>query len=277
MDKKHPSRPFRSSEEELAQGEPADLSPQTESSAYRLAFADRDFLLREDLRPVRLQLELLKPDLLMMEHGVLSTVVIFGSARIPAPDSVTEQTPGNLRKLSHYYAEAQELARLASEASRGSGQQTLHIVTGGGPGIMEAANRGAADAEVESIGLNIVLPMEQAPNRYITPALSFRFHYFALRKMHFLMRARAIVVFPGGFGTLDELFDVLTLLQTGKIKPLPILVFGREFWQSVLNLEYLADQGMISHEDLDLIRYVDSASEAWEFIERYLATEISGA
>ena len=238
-------------------------TPQTRHPAYRLAFRDTDFLLREELRPVRFQLELLKPEMLLDEAGVGSTLVMYGSARIPAPEAADGAAP-LLAAKAKYYQEAYRLARMVSEKGIvEDGQRQFVICSGGGPSIMEAANKGASDAGAESIGLNIVLPHEQAPNRYVTPYLSFQFHYFALRKMHFLLRARAVAVFPGGFGTLDELFELLTLVQTGKMKRIPILLFGRTFWNRVVDFAALAEEGTISAEDLELIDWCETAEEAW--------------
>jgi hypothetical protein len=245
---------------------------QTEHPAYRLAFQDGDFLLRDELRPVRFQLELMKPELLLAEAGIESTFVFYGSARIPAPgeadlpraDPVTPAVAARLAAKAHYCEEARRLAFLASSGPCGAdGGRQYVVCSGGGPSIMEAANRGAHEAGAPSIGLNIVLPHEQLPNAFVTPGLSFQFHYFALRKMHFLMRARAVAVFPGGFGTLDELFELLTLVQTGKMAAIPILLFGREFWERVVNFEALAEEGVISPADLTLFRYVETAEEAW--------------
>ncbi|WP_228242635.1 LOG family protein [Porphyrobacter sp. GA68] len=255
-------------------------TPQTEHPAYKLAFRDVDFLLREELRPVRFQLELLKPEMLLDQAGVGSTLVIYGSARIPPPEAAEIALEGardlpeeerkvveNLAKKAKYYQESYNLARIASERSIIEGGKRQFVVTsGGGPSIMEAANKGAQEAGAESIGLNIVLPHEQAPNPYVTPYLSFQFHYFALRKMHFLLRARAVAVFPGGFGTFDEFFELLTLIQTGKMKPIPILLFGRDFWTRVIDFDALADEGTISRRDLDLFRWCETAEEAWEHI-----------
>jgi hypothetical protein len=250
-------------------------SAQTEDPAYKLAFQDPEFLLRPDLRPVRFQLELLKPELLLDEAGIASTFVFYGSARIPAPDkadaiveaAVTDRqkaVAARLKANAHYYDEARRLAEMCSRYDRDDdGQRHFVVCTGGGPSIMEAANRGAADAGAESIGLNIVLPFEQLPNPYVTPRLSFQFHYFALRKMHFLLRARAVAVFPGGFGTFDEMFELLTLVQTGKVARLPILLFGREYWERVVNWEALAEEGVIAPADLNLFQYVETAEEAW--------------
>ena len=244
-------------------------TPQTRSPTHRLAFADFDFLMREELRPVRLQLELLKAQMALDERGIRSTVVMFGGARILAPeDAHRARTPG-LADLSRYYDEAREFARLVTLQSRATGNTENVIVTGGGPGVMEAGNRGAEEAGGISIGLNIVLPHEQAPNRYVTPDLSFNFHYFAIRKMHFLTRANAITVFPGGFGTFDELFEALTLIQTGRMAPVPILLFGESFWRTVINWDALADAGTISAEDLRLFSYVETAREALALIEAH--------
>ena len=244
-------------------------TPQTRSSAYRLAFTDENFMCRDELRPVRLQLELLKPQMLLDEKGITSTIVLFGGARIPKPADKDKARTKTLADLSRFYDEAREFSRLMTLESLKSDSRENVIVTGGGPGVMEAGNRGAVDAGGVSIGLNIVLPHEQAPNSYVTPDLSFNFHYFAIRKMHFLMRARAICIFPGGFGTLDEMFETLTLIQTGRMQRIPFLLFGKDFWESIINWDALADAGTISAEDLDLFRYVDSASEAIEIIENW--------
>ncbi|MEL6957520.1 MAG: TIGR00730 family Rossman fold protein [Pseudomonadota bacterium] len=241
-------------------------TPQTRSPAYALAFADPDFLCRDELRPVRLQLELLKPEMLLDEQGIESTVVMFGGARIPAPANKDSARTQTLAELSKYYDEARTFARIMTET--GHSHQNV-IVTGGGPGVMEAGNRGAGDAGGKSIGLNIVLPHEQAPNEYVTPELCFNFHYFAIRKMHFLMRAKAITVFPGGFGTLDELFESLTLIQTGRMERIPFLLFGKAFWDSIINWEALSEAGTISAEDLDLFRFVETAEEAVEALESW--------
>ncbi len=247
---------------------------QTRSPSYKLAFQDTDFLLREDLRPVRFQLELLKPELLMDEAKIGSTFVMYGSARIPEPgqmgNSEDADIATSLEAKSKYYAEARKLAQLASLApADADGTRQFVVCSGGGPSIMEAANRGAADVGKESVGLNIVLPHEQAPNPYVTPSLSFQFHYFALRKMHFLLRARAVAVFPGGFGTFDEFFELLTLIQTGKIKPMPVLLFGADFWNRVVNFQALADEGVINRRDLDIITRVETADEAWAVVQAW--------
>ena len=278
-----PKRVFARAEEDAAAAKTATQTPQTASAAYKLAFQDTDFLLREDLRPVRFQLELLKPELLLDEQNIGSTLVFYGSARIPEPAKAdaliaaakTEtqlRIAERLKAKSRYYDEARKLARFASESPPDEeGKRQFVVCSGGGPSIMEAANRGAHDVGADSIGLNIVLPYEQAPNPYVTPSLSFQFHYFALRKMHFLLRARAVAVFPGGFGTFDETFELLTLVQTGKMAMLPILLFGKEFWTRVIDFEALAEEGVVSPNDLDLIRFVDTAEEAWSKINEYYA------
>ncbi len=256
-------------------------TPQTEDPAYTLAFQDNEFLLREELRPVRFQLELLKPEMLLDEAGIGSTLVMYGSARIPEPgkadalieaadDEASLKTAQRLKEKSKYYDEARKLGQLASACGISeNGKRDFVVCSGGGPSIMEAANRGAQDAGKESIGLNIVLPHEQAPNEYVTPSLSFQFHYFALRKMHFLLRARAVAVFPGGFGTFDEFFELLTLVQTGKMEPLPIILFGKDFWNRVINFDALAEEGTISAKDLDLFQFVETADEAWQIIRNF--------
>jgi uncharacterized protein (TIGR00730 family) len=242
---------------------------QSRSPSYRLAFADDDFLLRDELRPVRLQLELLKPELLLTERQIESTIVLFGGARIPEPAQKHTARTKTLAELSAFYDEAREFARLMTLKSIATKNREFVVTTGGGPGVMEAGNRGAADAGGISVGLGIVLPHEQAPNQYVTPELTFNFHYFAIRKMHFLMRARAICIFPGGFGTLDEMFESLTLIQTGRMERVPFLLFGRAFWEKVINWEALADAGTISPQDLSLFRFVDTAAEAAELIENW--------
>ncbi len=263
--------PLFDSRSDRARAEKVPVTPQTEAPAYRLAFADDDFLCREELRPVRLQLELLKPEMLLAERGIKSTVVMFGGARIPEPGTDpwaarNETQRKNLAGAAKYYDEAREFARICSRHSSETGNKEFVVVTGGGPGVMEAGNRGAADESSPSIGLNIILPHEQAPNSYVTPELCFNFHYFAIRKMHFLMRAKAITAFPGGFGTMDELFESLTLIQTGRMEPVPFILFGTEFWKKVINFQELADFGTISPDDLDLITFVETADEAWQAI-----------
>ena len=262
----------------LANQDPAAV---TRPQAYRLAFADPEFLLRRETRGIRMQLELQKPDLAQMEAGIENTVVVFGSARFVSEETAQTQlaqaqASGNAQALAQaeralrnaaWYEQARAFARIVSEqCSCLPAQEKLHICTGGGPGIMEAANRGAHDVGQPSVALNIVLPHEQSANPFVTPELSFKFHYFALRKMHFMMRAKALVAFPGGFGTLDELFEVMTLVQTRKSRPVPILLYGRDYWQRLLNLQVLVDEGTISADDLKLFTYVDTPQEAWQHI-----------
>ncbi len=254
-------------------------------SSYALAFTDTDFLLDAEMRPVRMQLELLKPELIQREENIESTIVVFGSARILPADAARERLdeaeslpPGSAREqairaakrllgMSRFYEEARRFASLVTEHSARL-EHPIYVVTGGGPGIMEAGNRGAHEVGGKSIGLNIVLPHEQEPNPYITPRLCFQFHYFALRKMHFLMRSVALVCFPGGFGTLDELFETLTLIQTGKCRKRPVLLFGREFWTKLINFDHLVETGMISPEDVHLFRFVETADEAWSTLQQ---------
>ncbi len=273
-DRNIPARVFARAAQDAESAKKAISTPQTESPSYRLAFQDDEFLLREDLRPVRFQLELLKPDLLLDEAKIASTLVMYGSARIPEPGTkAANPDPAIAARLevnARYYDEARKLGRIASRIPRDTdGTRHFVVCSGGGPSIMEAANRGAVDAGAESIGLNIVLPHEQAPNAYVTPSLSFQFHYFALRKMHFLLRARAVAVFPGGFGTFDEMFELLTLIQTGKIKPMPVVLFGKPFWERVINFDALVEEGVISPQDLSLFSYVETAEEAWDVIRAW--------
>lgn len=265
--------PFRDAGLDRSTASHVPDTAQTRSPAYRLAFADEDFLCREELRPVRLQLELLKPQLMLDEHQIESTIVLFGGARIPRPSEADKARTKTLADLAHFYDEARSFARLMTRKSNDSKGREFVVVTGGGPGVMEAGNRGAADEGGKSIGLNIVLPHEQAPNEYVTPELCFNFHYFAIRKMHFLMRARAICVFPGGFGTLDEMFEALTLIQTDRMNPVPFLLFGEEFWRSIINWENLSEAGTISAEDLDLFKFVETAEEAAGIIEDWYAED----
>lgn len=286
---------FPSADEDAVAAQRHVNSPQCTSGSYLLAFQDQNFLLREELRPVRLQLELLKPELALQEQQIESTVVIYGSARFMDPESAAlrqEKAMDTLKKnpddaalqqelnkartavtTSRYYTEARKLGRLISENT----PRYKHVViTGGGFGIMGAANQGAHDVGAKSIGMNIVLPFEQEPNPYITPELSFQFHYFAIRKMHLLMRAKALVAFPGGFGTMDELFEALTLIQTSKVRPIPVLLFGRRFWHKVINFEALVEEGTISPEDLNIFQYVSTAEEAWEIIAASNGTTTDG-
>eukprot|EP01037_Dinobryon_pediforme_P010517 gene10517-10585_t len=266
-------------------------SPQQQDPAYELAFRDTDFLLRQELRPVRFQLELLKPEMLLDEAGIASTLVVYGSARIPSPDAaqglIDAATTPHARKVAerlaakaHYYDQARRLARLAADANvvertNDTDRARRHFVvcSGGGPSIMEAANRGAREGGADTVGLNITLRHEQEPNPFVTPHLSFQFHYFALRKMHFLLRARAVAVFPGGFGTFDEFFELLTLIQTGKMKPIPILLFGGDYWDRVINFKAIAEEGLINPEDLDLFHRVETAEEGWARIVDFYALE----
>jgi len=275
-EKNIPDRVFERAATEAETAKQIVSTPQTEDPAYKLAFQDMDFLLSEELRPVRFQLELLKPELLLDAAKIGSMMVFYGSARIPAP-GVRSAHPdpdvaASLEAKSKYYDEARKLAALASATPRDAdGCRHFVVCSGGGPSIMEAANRGATDVGAESIGLNIVLPHEQAPNEYVTPGLSFQFHYFALRKMHFLLRARAVAVFPGGFGTFDETFELLTLIQTGKIKPMPVLMFGGDFWRRVVDFDALAAEGVISAKDIELMTFVESAEEAWKIVQDFYA------
>lgn len=261
--------PFRDSHTDREAAQHIPQTPQTLAPTYRLAFADPDFMCRDELRPVRLQLELLKPEMAMDEAGINSTIVLFGGARIPEPAKADTARTKTLADLSKYYEEARRFSELMTERSIASKGTEDVIVTGGGPGVMEAGNRGAQDAGGKSIGLNIVLPHEQAPNEYVSPELCFNFHYFAIRKMHFLMRAKAICVFPGGFGTLDEMFESLTLIQTGRMEKVPFLLFGRAFWEGIINWDALSEAGTISADDLDLFRFVETAEEAIEALDNW--------
>lgn len=264
-----------------------------ESPSYRLAYQDVDFLSTAGMRAQRIELELLKPEKAFEQQNVRSTIVVFGSTRIVEPAAAAAKlqqaqarladTPDDPRRQrvvkraerlvakSRYYELARQFAQLVSERCQdpATGEREYVIVTGGGPGIMEAANRGALDVGAKSAGLNIHLPMEQMPNPYITPELCFQFRYFAMRKFHFLLRAKALVAFPGGFGTLDELFDALALRQTGRMQNIPIIMFGQEYWENVLNLPYLADEGTIDDEHLDLFRYAETAEQAWSMIQQF--------
>ena len=288
---KIPEKVFPTAEEDVSASKLAPDTAQTRSPSYNLAYTDDEFLLRDELRPVRLQLELLKPDLLQEEHGIHSTVVVFGSSRIPDAATAAQRLedaerqanenpddPAAARRVkvaqrvlanSHYYDKARKLANLITDNSNNDGDCNLVLITGGGPGIMEAANRGACDAGGKSIGLNIVLPFEQQPNPYITPELCFQFHYFAIRKMHFLKRAKALVACPGGFGTLDELFETLTLIQTGKINPVPVLLLGSDYWRRLIDFQMMVDEGVLDEDDLQLIQFVDTAEQAWDVIKKH--------
>ncbi len=275
---------------------PKDEEPKVEellerifnSPSYKLAIEDVDFLLSDDTRGVRLQLDYLKPELIMKRHGIKRTIVVFGSARIKEPATalkelekikkMVEERPDSKQLLkalrtaekmvekSIYYEEARKFGRLVGKAGKGPQDNTLTLMTGGGPGIMEAANRGAYDVGAKSIGLNIQLPHEQFPNPYISPELCFQFHYFAIRKLHFLHRACALVVFPGGFGTLDELFETLTLIQTGKNRPIPVVLVGKEYWHRLIDFKFLVEEGTIDPEDLHIFTFKENAQDAWDYI-----------
>jgi len=261
------------------------------SPAYKIAYHDNDFIDTDDLRPVRLQLELLKPELILRKQKIVSTIVVFGGTRILEPrkaevrvkkiEAKLKRKPGNatlkkqlriakaIRVKSHFYDEARELGRLVSKECQMRNEHQFVIVTGGGPGIMEAANRGAYDVDAKSIGMNISIPMEQQPNPYISPELCMQFHYFALRKMHFFLRAKALVAFPGGYGTMDELFEALTLVQTGVVKRLPIILFGEKYWRKLIDFDYLVKEGTIDEEDINLFVYADKAIDAWNYIKYF--------
>lgn len=258
------------------------------ADACRMAFADPEFMFRRETRGIRFQLEMLKPDLGQAEQGIENTIVVYGSARFVSPKEAARQqaeaqAAGDVAAItqaeravrnSHYYAQARQFARLVAQHSeRQRLAERIYICTGGGPGIMEAANRGAHDVGALNVGLNIALPHEQSGNRFISPTLSFKFHYFALRKMHFMIRAKALVAFPGGFGTLDELFEVLTLVQTQKARPVPIVLFGTDYWKRLINWEVLVEEGTISEEDLNLFHYTDDPAEGWDFIRNFYRLE----
>jgi uncharacterized protein (TIGR00730 family) len=265
--------------------------PETAPSSSILAHQDQAFLERDELRPIRVGLELLKPELIQREENIQSTIVVFGSARLHEPAAAAQalhQAEAEAARMPHdptcrqavaiakrqlelakYYDVAREFSRIVSSTCQVDGHCDYVIVTGGGPGIMEAANRGAADVNAKSIGLNITLPHEQQPNPYISPALNFEFRYFAIRKMHFLIRAKALVAFPGGFGTLDELFETLTLLQTGKTESVVVVLVGRDFWDRLINWQLLVDCGLIAPSDLQLFHYAETAQEAWDLIARH--------
>ena len=266
----------------------ADAGLPLQADAYRLAFADPEFLLRRETRGIRFQLEMLKPDLEQQEQGVTNTIVVFGSARFPSPETAqarldAARASGDATALqgaerdmrnAQRYDQARQFGRLVAEHSRHlSHSERLYICTGGGPGIMEAANRGAHEAGALNVGLNIALPHEQSGNPYISPSLCFKFHYFALRKMHFMMRAKALVAFPGGFGTLDELFEILTLVQTGKSEPVPVVLHGSSFWKRLINFDLLIEEGVISPADTELFSFVDTPEDAWEAIQSFYRLE----
>jgi hypothetical protein len=260
------------------------------SPSYKLAEVDIDFINRTENRPLRMQLELLKTETMLRENGIDSTIVVFGGTQIvprEQAEAVLKEAKRNASKSpndpklqrtvqraerilakSHYYDEAREFSRLVSMSQKANDPRKLVVMTGGGPGIMEAANRGAFEIGAQSVGLNIDLPHEQEPNPYITPELCFQFHYFAMRKFHFVLRAAALVVFPGGFGTLDELFDTLCLRQTRRMQQIPVILYGREYWNAVINFKQLADEGVVDDEDLKLINYAESPQEAWDIIAK---------
>jgi uncharacterized protein (TIGR00730 family) len=255
-----------------------------QANAYRLAFADPEFLLRRETRGIRFQLELLKPELDLRQAGVANTVVVYGSARFLPPEVAAERlaaarASGDAQALrqaeraarnARYYEQAREFGRIVASHGRDlPPDQRFYVCTGGGPGIMEAANRGAHDAGAPSVGLNIALPHEQRANPYVTPELCFKFHYFALRKMHFTIRAKALVAFPGGFGTLDELFEVLTLVQTRKVHPVPIVLYGRDYWQRLIDWDMLVEEGAVQPEDLQLFHMVDEPAQAWAVVRDF--------
>jgi uncharacterized protein (TIGR00730 family) len=262
-----------------------------ESPSYRLAYEDAEFLNSPKLRAARMELEFLKPDIALEEHDIADTIVVFGSTRIVEPaeacrlldearkkraeqpdDRARQRAVAQAERIvekSGYYDIARQFARLVSQNGHASDKRRFTIMTGGGPGIMEAANRGADDIDAKSVGLNIALPMEQMPNPYITPDLCFQFRYFAIRKFHFVLRAMALVVFPGGFGTLDELFEVLTLRQTGRMQHIPVIMVGRDYWRRVIDFQFLADEGVILDEDLELFQYADTAEAVWQIIRDF--------
>ncbi|MDE2605943.1 MAG: TIGR00730 family Rossman fold protein [Burkholderiales bacterium] len=262
----------------------SDTGLPLDPDAGRLAFADPEFLLRRETRGIRFQLELLKPDLEQQAHGIENTIVVFGSARLrdsetsaqlvksaeASDDESVIRRARALARNAHYYEKARAFGGLVAQYSAGKEpRDMLFVCTGGGPGIMEAANRGAHEAEGISVGLSIALPMEEAANPYVTPALSFKFHYFALRKMHFMMRAKALVAFPGGFGTLDELFEVITLVQTRKARQVPIVLFGTDYWRRLVDFDLLVEEGVISPADLELFQFADEPEAAWDIIRTF--------
>jgi uncharacterized protein (TIGR00730 family) len=262
----------------------ADAGIPLRPNAYRLAFADPEFMARRETRGIRIQLELLKPDVDQQDQGIDNTVVVFGSARFSSPetaqrmldeahqsgDSMALKEAERHLRNARYYDMAHRFGHIvATHSANLPENERLYICTGGGPGIMEAANRGAQEAGALTIGLNIALPHEQHANPYVTPSLSFKFHYFAVRKMHFMMRAKAMVAFPGGFGTLDELFEVITLVQTKKSAPVPIILFGKDYWKRLINMDVMVDEGAVSESDLELFKFTDDPQEAWETIQAF--------
>jgi uncharacterized protein (TIGR00730 family) len=262
--------------------EPHQISEETSEESYKFAFDDEAFLARRETIGIRFELELLKPEILLNEHGIDHTITVFGSTRFVSHEkalemeksaqTVAEKTAANKALLhSHYYESAREFGATVAHynTTQDESANKLHICTGGGPGIMEAANRGAFEVGDQTIGFNISLPREQHPNPYISPGLSFRFHYFALRKMHFMLRARAIVVFPGGFGSFDEFFEVLTLMQTKKVRPFPIILVGKEFWAGMVKFEQMIEFGVIDEIDMQVIHFAETAQEAWSIIRNH--------
>lgn len=265
-------------------------------SSYRLAYLDQDYIQREDLRPLRLELELLKPEMLLEERGIKSTTVVFGGTQVISKDqaeSLMDEAKAAMEKdpesheskrlmiraervmaKSRYYEECREFARIVTEHTVEADDGEFIIKTGGGPGIMEAANRGAYEAGGESIGLNIELPFEQEPNAYISPGMCFQFNYFAIRKMHFLLRAKALICFPGGFGTLDELFTTLTLRQTGRLQEIPIILYSKEYWDGIVDFQFLADEGVIQDSHLDLFQYCETPEETWKVITDFHGVQL---
>lgn len=264
--------------------------------SYRLAYLDQDYIQREDLRPLRLELELLKPEMLLLERGIKSTTVVFGGTQVVSREQANElmdEAKAAMEKdpeaheskrlmiraertlaKSKYYEDCREFARIVTEHAIKAGDGEFIIKTGGGPGIMEAANRGAYEAGGDSIGLNIELPFEQEPNPYITPGMCFQFNYFAIRKMHFLLRAKALICFPGGFGTLDELFTTLTLCQTGRMQDVPIILYSKDYWNSIIDFQFLADEGVIQDRHLDLFQYTETPQETWKVIADFYGVEV---
>ena len=291
MNKEKNEKLFSDSKEDVEASEFITKSSQTCSNSYKLSYADQEFLLRDELRPLRLQLELLKPEILLTEQNIFFTVVVFGSTRIqelnkaksqheeavklaalnPSDTTLQKKVEISQRLLekSSYYDIAKEFSELICRNSEELFEHKLIVVTGGGPGIMEAANRGSYESGAPTIGLNITIPQEQVPNKYITPELCFQFDYFALRKMHFLLRAKALAIFPGGFGTLDEFFETLTLMQTQKIKLMPVILFGEKYWSKIINFEAMVEEGVISDSDLSYFHIVESAQEGWDYIRNF--------
>lgn len=262
--------------------EPHQISEESSEESYKFAFDDEAFLARRETIGIRFELELLKPEILLSEHGIDHTITVFGSTRFVSHEKALEMEKGaqtadekakaNKALLhSRYYESAREFGAIVAQYNNAQTEDSnkLHICTGGGPGIMEAANRGAFEGGDKTIGFNISLPREQHPNPYISPGLSFRFHYFALRKMHFMLRARAIVAFPGGFGSFDELFEVLTLMQTKKVTRFPVILIGKEFWNQMVHFKEMIEFGVIDEGDMKVIHFAETAEEAWGIIRNH--------